>query len=225
MKKRNEYHYEDKIGTCLFIKEIDPIVFEITDTNKTKSIKRCAIFRCNCGKEFTSIIAAVKKGNTKSCGCLGISWCKKMGNNNSTHGKRTHPLYKMWQGMLRRCNNSKDNNYHNYGGRGIKVCDRWKDINNFIDDMYSLYIPGLDLDRINNNGDYEPSNCRWVTRKVNCNNRRDSIFIEYNGYKKTISEWADYLNIPYSVITYRLKSWSVDKIFTTPYPSRKYNKT
>ena len=189
---------------------------------RTKAMKQMVICKCDCGTERDVVVGNLRSGLTTSCGCWKD---EKTGERRRKHGLSKTTMYYRYNQMIHRCYILNNPEYKNYGGRGIKVCDRWKDINNFIDDMYSLYIPGLDLDRINNDGDYEPSNCRWVTRKVNCNNRRDSIFIEYNGYKKTISEWADYLNIPYSVITYRLKSWSVDKIFTTPYPSRKYNKT
>jgi hypothetical protein len=120
----------------------------------------------------------------------------------------------MWQGMLRRCNNPKDFGYYNYGGRGIKACDRWKDINNFLEDMYSSYQPGLELDRINVNGDYEPENCRWVTRKQNMNNMRRNRIVEYNGIRKTVSEWSDELNIPYKRLLSRLNNWDVEKSFT-----------
>jgi hypothetical protein len=120
----------------------------------------------------------------------------------------------MWQGMLRRCKNPKDFAYHNYGQRGITVCDRWKDINFFIEDMYPSYSVGLELDRIDVNGNYEPSNCRWVTRKQNMNNMRRNRIVEYKGIKKTVSEWSDELNISYKTLLSRLNRWSVEKSFT-----------
>jgi hypothetical protein len=214
MRQKIEYKKGDVIGTCKFIKEINPIVFEITKTNKNKTIKRCATFQCNCGKEFNCIILAVKNGNTKSCGCNRDTKIQQQGFKNKDHGQRKHRLYKTWQGMLRRCNSPNDFGYYNYGGRGIKVCDRWKNINNFLLDMYPTYKEGLELDRINVNGNYELDNCRWITRKQNMNNTRKSRYIEYNGITKTVSEWSDELNIPYKRLLARLNNWSVEKSFT-----------
>ena len=214
MKQKIEYKKGDKLGTCIFIKEIKPIVFEVTETSKSKTIKRCATFQCECGKEFDCIILAIKNGNTRSCGCLGIKHARKMGTSNTVHGHRQHRLYKTWTGMLRRCNDPNDFGYYNYGGRGINVCDRWKDINNFLLDMYSTYKEGLELDRINVNGNYELNNCRWITRKQNMNNTRRSRYIKYNDISKTVSEWSDELNIPYKRLLARLNNWSVEKSFT-----------
>jgi len=214
MRQKVEYKKGDIIGTCIFIKETSPIVFEVTKTNKIKTTKRCATFQCNCGKKFDCIILAVKNGNTKSCGCLRDNKIQQQGFKNKDHGQRNHRLYKTWQGMIRRCNDPNDFGYYNYGGRGIKVCDRWKDINNFLLDMYATYQEGLELDRINVNGNYEPDNCRWITRKQNMNNTRRSRYIEYNGITKTVSEWSDELNIPYKRLLARLNNWSVEKSFT-----------
>jgi len=214
MRQKVEYKKGDVLGTCIFIKETSPVVFEVTETSKSKTTKRCATFQCNCGKEFNCIILAVKNGNTKSCGCIGIKKAKEMGYNNITHGQRYHRLYKTWTGMLRRCSDSNDFGYYNYGGRGISVCNRWKDISNFLLDMYPSYQEGLELDRINVNGNYEPDNCRWITRKQNMNNTRRSRYIEYNGIIKTVSEWSDELNIPYKRLLARLNNWSVEKSFT-----------
>lgn len=208
MRTRKNYNAGEKIGNCFFIKEIDPIIFI-----NSKTIKRQALFKCICGNEFNCIIQAIKNNNTTSCGCNRIKQAIKMGENNIEHGQRKHPLYKMWQGMIRRCCNSKDFGYYNYGGRGIKVCERWLNINNFIEDMYPTYQKGLELDRENNNGNYELSNCRWITRKQNMNNTRSNRFITYNHITKTVSEWSDELNIPYKRLLARLNNWSVEKSF------------
>lgn len=214
MRQKVEYKKGDVLGTCIFIKEISPIVFEVTKTNKSKTIKRCATFQCKCGKKFNSIILAVKNGNTKSCGCLRNAKIQQQGYKNKDHGQRKHRLYKTWAAMIRRCSDPNDFGYYNYGGRGIKVCDRWKDINNFLLDMYPIYKEGLELDRINVNGNYEPDNCRWITRKQNMNNTRRNRYIEYNGIIKTVSEWSDELNIPYKRLLARLNNWDVEKSFT-----------
>jgi hypothetical protein len=206
MRQKTMYKKGDKIGSCVFIEEKPTRLIGNT-------IKRVALVECYCGNTFEVIILQLKSGNTKSCGCLRDRKIKEQGFKNVIHGQRKHPLYKMWQGMLRRCNNPKDFGYYNYGGRGITVCERWKDINNFLEDMYDSYKTGLELDRIDVNGNYEPSNCRWVTRKQNMNNMRRNRIVEYNGKKRTVSEWSDTLNIPYKQLLARLNNWDVDKSF------------
>jgi hypothetical protein len=208
MSARINYKIGDIIGTCTYLEERESIVFG-------KSIKRKALFKCpNCNKEFEALLLGVKSGNTKSCGCLRDSNIQQQGFKNKIHGHRKHPIYLMWQGMLSRCYNSNHIGYSNYGARGVIVCERWKDINNFIQDMFPTYVKGLDLDRLDNSGNYEPSNCRWITRKKNMNNMRRNRIIEYKGVKKTISEWSDHLNIPYKRLIARLNNWDVSKAFT-----------
>lgn len=102
--------------------------------------------------------------------------------------------YNTWKGLFGRCYNESHEAYRNYGGRGIVVCDRWFDYDNFILDMGSR-PDGTSLDRIDNDGDYCPSNCRWATQKEQCNNTRRSAFIEHEGTRMTISEWCDFLKL------------------------------
>ena len=99
------------------------------------------------------------------------------------HGLRYHRLYKIWNGMVQRCINSKDTGYKNYGAKGIKVCARWHDVKNFIEDMYPSYQEGLTLDRENSNGNYEPSNCRWATKTTQSRNRIVRQSNNKTGYK------------------------------------------
>lgn len=128
-----------------------------------------AIYECNeCGKHFEAQVANVKRGNTTSCGCGNR---KALTNALTTHGLRKHRLYGTWIKMLDRCKNEKHIHYHRYGGRGITVCERWHDIKNFLEDMSPTFKEGLTLDRINNDGNYEPSNCRWATRKEQRSNQ------------------------------------------------------
>lgn len=219
MRPRIEYKNGDKIGTCTFVEE------KPTKTiGNSRSVKRVILFKCFCGKEFQTYLMNVKFGITKSCGCTRYDKIQQIGCNNKTHGLRKHPLYRMWQGMLDRCRNPKNFAYFNYGGRGIKVCDRWLNMSNFLDDMYDSYVKGLELDRINVNGNYEPNNCRWVTRKVNMNNTRVNRLIEYKGVTKTLSEWSDHLNIPYKTLIQRLNNWNVEKSFTYENKSAKRKK-
>ena len=107
--------------------------------------------------------------------------------------------------MITRCYNSNIKYFHNYGGRGIKVCDRWRtDFMNFYNDMKFGYIKGLHLDRIDVNGNYEPNNCRWVTAKENARNKRNNIYITYNGETKLVKVWAEEFGLDYTTVQQRL---------------------
>jgi hypothetical protein len=122
--------------------------------------------------------------------------------------------------MIRRCTNPKARGFRDYGGRGISVCDRWFDYNNFLADMGKMPI-GLSLDRIDNNGNYEPGNCRWTTCKEQANNQRHILpeidfVIEYKGESRLISEWAIKLDIDRHVILSRLKNnWSIAEVLSS----------
>jgi hypothetical protein len=132
-------------------------------------------------------------------------------------GKR-HPLYKIWAGILRRCNNPNENNYERYGGRGIKVCERWENYINFREDMRDSWQPGLSIERIDNNAGYQPDNCRWATRKEQCRNRRSNFIIEYKGERKSAAEWADVLGIPWFRFYQRITKlgWTIERAMSEP---------
>ena len=149
-------------------------------TSKSKVRKTYGRYRCSCGNEFEAVISAVNSGVIKSCGCYRIS---RIIEANSTHGMAYHPLYGTWKGMKARCYNKKAKGYKNYGGRGIKVCDRWLDINNFIEDMYPSYQEDLSLDRIDVNGNYEPTNCRWADACTQAQNSRDITVTNTSGFR------------------------------------------
>ncbi len=152
----------------------------ISRAGKTKRGAVKWLCKCNCGNETVVIGDDLRKGATRSCGCLAkdiiSNRMKGCTPHNKTHGKAGTLIYKEWSEMKRRCLNSHDNNYHNYGGRGIKVCDRWRNgFEAFYEDVSKLQHfgeKGYSLDRINNDGDYEPNNVRWATAKQQANNRR-----------------------------------------------------
>lgn len=122
------------------------------------------------------------------------------------HGLRYHPLYHIWRGILTRCLNEGSAKYPDYGGRGIKVCERWKEsVLNFAADMGDRPT-GFSIDRIDNNGDYEPGNCRWATKKQQSNNKRNVRIFELNGECRTLMEWADHTGINYHTLRLRMKS-------------------
>jgi len=143
--------------------------------NQDTPPKREAIFICDCGQPFKGKINAIKTDQKLSCGC-------KRGKSNLSHGLSGHPLYKKWSGMITRTTNSNENCYSRYGGRGISICDEWR--NDFMA-FYSWaigngYKQGLTIDRIDVNGDYEPNNCQWLTMKENSLKDRKSEFLRKN---------------------------------------------
>lgn len=179
---------------------------------RPNSYRYMAVCRCSCGSPPKAVrIDGLTSGAVVSCGCHQ----KKV---SSTHKLSTHPLYPVWRHMVQRCLNSKDPAYENYGGRGITVCDRWLSVENFVADMESGYSPELELDRINNDGNYEPGNCKWSTISENCDNRRNSLKITFNGKTQSLARWSQELGMSYQLLWDRLKEWGwpPERAFTTP---------
>jgi hypothetical protein len=143
------------------------------------------------------------------------------GDRSRTHGRSRTPEYCCWQAMIQRCINPHRRGYENYGGRGISVCDRWRtSFENFTADM-GPRPPGHSLDRIDNDGNYEPGNCRWATNTVQLRNRGNNRLVTFNGETLTISEWAEKLNVHKNTLTNRIdRGWSVDDAFTKPVQAR-----
>lgn len=128
-----------------------------------------------------------------------------------------HPIYNTWHKMVGRCTRKNNQDYAYYGARGIKVCQRWMNFESFSKDMLPTWRPGLTLERIDNNGNYEPSNCQWATRKVQANNSRRVHFIEFNGRTQSVSDWSIELKISRLTLTSRiLKGWPLERALTTP---------
>jgi hypothetical protein len=139
---------------------------------------------CDCGKECIVNINNLKNGTTKSCGCFQQE-------SRIDHGLSKHPLNPVWRNARSRCNNPKDKAYKHYGGRGIVFCDEWSEFKVFYDwAIAHEYKEGLELDRIDNDGDYCPENCRWATRKQQCNNTRSNRLLTFNGITKNYTQWS-----------------------------------
>lgn len=173
------------------------------------------VCQCSCGELATVLSSNLRKGKQKSCGCLKKETLTKHGF--ATKATPRHPLYDVWKGMMRRCYVAKDEHYANYGGRGIRVDERWHDISCFAADVPARPSPRHSLDRIDNNRNYEPGNVRWATPKEQGNNRRTNVFFEIEAVRKTVTQWSEYAGVDVQVLKRRLaKGWSVQKAIETP---------
>lgn len=164
--------------------------------------------KCDCGKMAIVASEHLRSGRIKSCGC----WRDMMA---VTHGQSKSKLYRVWRGIIERTTYKKCEAYKFYGARGIKMCKEWRQsFEAFFEWARSNgYEEGLTIDRIDSNGNYEPSNCRWIGMKAQQNNRTNNHLIECNGVTHTMSEWSDILDIKYSTLSMRLNTygWSVER--------------
>jgi len=171
----------------------------------TRAFWRC---RCDCGNEIVVSAQSLRTGATKSCGCLSSEMTSLR---NEKHGfAKKEKLYDVWKSMRQRCCNKRNKNYQNYGGRGISVCDEWKDY--IVFRSWALgngYRDGLSIDRVDVNGNYEPSNCRWASDLVQANNTRRNIAISINGISKTASEWEREKGLCGGTISKRIKRYGM----------------
>jgi hypothetical protein len=178
------------------------------DGNKAKCL-------CSCGTIKSVNYYSLKCGDSTSCGCRRKEVSSTL---TKTHGLSNSPTHKVWMKMNARCNNPNYPEYYLYGGRGIKVCERWSQFENFLEDMKERPV-GLQIDRIDVNGPYAPDNCRWVTQLVNSRNKRNSVMITWNGVTLHIAEWAEKLGIKYKTIKTRYRQgWSVDRMLSQEVP-------
>lgn len=176
--------------------------------------------KCFCGNIFKAIENNVKRGNTKTCGCLKYNLASKK---NSTHGMTNTKIYNVWYTMRARCKYKSHISFKNYGARGISVVPEWEDFSTFYNwAILNGYKEGLQIDRIDSDLNYSPDNCRFVTALENNNNKNSTNKIEYNGKIHTIKQWAKIWNLHPKCVSKRLKmGWDIDKIAKTP--SRKRN--
>lgn len=166
--------------------------------------------RCKCGNEVECYQHNLERGTSTSCGCLRSHYAKKSRN---CHGESTSRLYKEWSRMRTRCYNKNVKEYPRYGGRGITVCPEWDKYWPFREWAHENgYAENLTLDRKDVNGNYEPSNCRWIPMSEQASNKRTNTFIEYGGKKQTAAKWARELGIGKDTITYRVRAgWTAEE--------------
>lgn len=158
--------------------------------------KRRWVCVCECGLPAIVEHGALKSGNTTSCGCFRKeSAAKKMTVHRCAGRGRKSRLYKVWSGVLARCQINTATGYQNYGGRGISVCKRWKSFECFAEDMGDPPSSTHTIERVDNNGNYEPGNCRWATRLEQGANKRNNRIVEHGGMSMTVAEWSRRLGV------------------------------
>jgi len=174
------------------------VVKEIAETNKMRTRWIC---QCDCGRQSIVVAYSLTSGKQISCGCFKR---ERLGKSSKKHGhsvgRKTTREYQSWSGAKKRCCDPKNDKYSIYGARGISICDRWKDsFENFFLDMGAC-PPGHSIDRINNDGNYEPGNCRWATAKEQVRNRSNTIRMEWDGRLMTIAEICEAEGIRYGAL-------------------------
>lgn len=169
--------------------------------------------KCQCGEQKNVISQSLREGKSMSCGCTRPEQTRKQFRRHGQHGTRS---YVAWQGMLRRCYETQNKSYLNYGGRGITVCARWFKFENFFADM-GQPIAGMSLERVKNKLGYSKSNCKWATTTEQNNNRRYCVVIRHRGLSLNVTQWAHRLNQRPGKIFLRLRrGWSHRRALDTP---------
>ena len=200
-----------KYGYLTVLEDLPPY---ITPTGNSIRMVLC---ECKCKKVLPVQAQHLRTGNTYSCGCKSVELQDKT---RVKHGLSNTRLFKIWQGMKARCYNSKTVGYEKYGGRGITMCVEWfNDFMSFYNwSMENGYSDNLSIDRIDVNGNYEPSNCRWADIETQANNKTNNVVISHNGETMNLSQWAKKLDIPVHVLMCRRNlCWSNERILTEPY--------
>lgn len=171
--------------------------------------------RCDCGVEKAVNGFALRRGETRSCGCWNLELVRQR---SITHGMSRQRFYNIWCSMHGRCNSPSFTGYGNYGGRGIRVCKRWRKFEAFRDDMLPTYQAHLSIERRANEGHYSPANCYWATRVEQMNNTRRNHLLTLNGRTMTCAQWCRELGIPPQTLNNRLHKhrWPVEKALLTP---------
>lgn len=164
---------------------------------------RQVLCKCDCGSQYICIFSQLKSGKIKSCGCLKNELTSLR---RKTHGMSKTPIYFVWQSMKRRCCDPNDKSYKNYGGRGIKVCDRWlSSFQNFYEDIGEGYRKGLSIERIDNDGNYCLENCKWIPLLEQSRNKRSTRMIEHEGIVLNVTQWEKKFGFKLDFINSKLR--------------------
>lgn len=224
--KRNASGCNNCFGDCIAGNKYG----RLTVLNNTKKTKKKDILwecMCDCGNKVWLSKGVLKSGNTRSCGCLFKGVTAERNRNNGVLGGDSSneyaKLYNSWVGMKNRCDSPKNNHYKDYGGRGISVCKEWYDWLTFKEwALNNGWKDGLTIDRVDVNGNYEPSNCRWVTMDVQANNKRNNKMITYQGKTQSLADWCRELNLEYFKIKARFNycHMTPEEAFTEGYYKR-----
>lgn len=189
---------------------------------KSKNGSTLVQCRCDCGKTKIVRLCNLISGATKSCGCIANEFLIQRNKNNkyaSTHLKSKTRIYRIWEDIKQRCYNKKQANYKWYGAKGISMCVEWKDsFENFCAwALLNGYNEQLTIDRIDANGNYEPSNCRWVTSREQARNKSSNIYVTINGETKVLKDWCETYCISYATVQTRIRGgWGIVKAIQTP---------
>ena len=208
---------DDIIGKTfgrLTVIKIDHLIPRYNKAGGLKGHRIYYLCQCECGNTKIVNRDCLLKGNTKSCGCYKKEFAKS---SFSIHNLTNHRLYNTWAHMKSRCYRTTDKAYKNYGGRGIKICDEWKNnFKAFYDwAMNNGYNDNLTIDRIDVNGNYEPDNCRFITIREKENNKQNNFYITIYNRTQTLSEWCKEKNLDYKKIISRIqRGWTIEDAFT-----------
>jgi hypothetical protein len=197
------------------------VAVEVVGKRQKANLWKCV---CDCGNETFAIVSQLTRGDRTSCGCKRKKIrqprpdLSKRNKERAIHSMSGGYTYSSWQSMKSRCYDKNDKDYPRWGGRGITVCEAWR--NSFIEFYKDMgeRPEGHTIDRVNNEGNYEPNNCRWAIPKVQSNNTRKNYYVEYMGRTQTVKQWAEELKgTEYKTILYRLrKGWDTHLALTTP---------
>lgn len=196
-----------RFGRLLVVGQVDDVTFLAT---------------CDCGNSIICLGRNLRSTSVSSCGCLRKEMLRLGPIAARKHGMHLSRTYCSWQHIKRRCNNRAAREYPHYGGRGIAVCSRWMNsFENFLEDMGEV-PPDMSIDRINNDGNYEPSNCRWATPRQQALNKRSNCVLTFKGKTMTVTEWADKLGMIAHSLQNRIgRGWSTERALTTPVNQKK----
>ena len=184
-------------------------------TGRRETLWRC---KCDCGNETVVAKGHLTTGHTQSCGCYLKERSHDKRPSVSKHYLCKTRIYRIWGGMMDRTTNPNSRSYKNYMGRGIDICDEWKEFNNFKDWAFSHgYADNLSIDRIDVNGNYEPTNCRWVDNRTQSRNKRGTLYATRKGETKPLIDWCEIEGINYNRVHQRITAgWTVEEALSTP---------